>query len=165
MLCAVLVGGCTAGTGEGSVRAPVASLPSGPDDVAVLGGYAGAFDEVTQEFRVRSEALQERAGQGQGESGGIVALYGELREVAADARAKYGRIAAPAPVQAVHQRILQLFDRQVELLAAVVEAADAGDNDAVADAVQGLIDLTEEFDVVRRQIEQAIANCGQACVT
>ncbi len=95
----------------------------------------------------------------------ILAFYRELRDIAADARQQYGSISAPSQIQPVHQNILQLFDRQVSLLDDVVEAAEAEDQPALAEAVQGLVELTDEFDQARRSVQQAIAECGQPCMT
>ncbi|HEX9766927.1 MAG TPA: hypothetical protein VGA36_09200 [Nitriliruptorales bacterium] len=131
----------------------------------MAGGYAGGFDAVTQGFRARSEDLQARVDTSTTDLTKIVTFYRELRDIAARARVDYGALAPPAAVQSVHQRILQLFDRQVALLDQVIEAAEADDQTALANAVQGLVDLTSDFDQARRQMEQAIRACGAPCTT
>lgn len=136
-----------------------------PESTHALGGYAGEFDAVTQGFRARSEDLQTRVDTSTTDVQEVLAFYRELRDIAADARQQYGAISAPSEIQPVHQNILQLFDRQVSLLDDVVVAAEEEDQPALAEAVQGLVELTDEFDQARRAVQQAIAECGQPCMT
>lgn len=159
LVTALVAGGCTADT-DGTTPEADATAPA-----AGSGGYAGEFDDVTQHFRVRSEDLQSRAAGVADSPERIVALYRELRTIAADAREDYGELAAPAEVRSTHQQILQLFDRQVGLLDDVITAAEDSDPERLATAVQGLVDLTADFDRARQAMEQAIAACGAPCTT
>lgn len=154
---------CSDRVSGSALEPPAATVSAGGDEQ--IGGYAGSFDEVTAGFRQRSEELQARAGDLAGDPSRVIGFYEELRVIAADARQQYGGLVAPDEVRSVHQTILQLFDRQVVLLDQVVQSAGAGDDAALAEAVQGLVDLTEEFDRARRQMESAILACGRPCLT
>lgn len=159
---------CSGGTVTDVASSPTASEQSAGDfgdEPVVIGGYAASFQQVTDDFRRRSEDLQARVTPDTSDPSTIVAFYEELQIVARHARSLYGQLAPPDRVATVHQRILQLFDRQVLLLDDVVEGANTGDQQQLVTAVQGLVDLTGEFDDARRQMEQAIRSCGQDCVT
>ncbi len=135
-----------------------------PSDVAA-DSFAGAFVATTAGFREQSEVVQERAEQAAGDPEAIRGVYALLRETALDARQSYGALAPPGPVQDEHQRILQLFDRQVALLDDLLEATDADDTQAVAAAVGALTDLTSDFDAARQAMQVALAQCGAPCTT
>lgn len=168
----LLLAGTACASDDESTRTDVA--PTTPPAVAgglglsddqELGGYAGDFDTVTQGFRERSEDLQARVDTSTTDVDAILSFYGELRDIATDARKRYGAISAPSPVRSVHQEILQLFDRQVALLNELIEAGENDDEVGLTAAVQGLVDLTDEFDRARRAVQQAIAECGLPCLT
>lgn len=160
----LLLSGCTSdGSPPSDASATTSSATGGPG--APLGGYAGDFDAVTQDFHARSEDLQARVDTTTSDVTEVLAFYRELRDIAADARAQYGALTVPSQLQSVNQNILQLFDRQVELLDDLIAAGERDDQPAVTAAVQGLVDLTTEFDAARRAVEQAIVACGRPCIS
>lgn len=107
------------------------------------GDFAAAFRDVTNDYEAQLGALGGLDADADREA--LLEAYRGLREIAADARARYAALEPPDDLAPGVEALVDNLDEQVGLLDDLVDAAAADDADAVALHLADLAGLVAEW--------------------
>lgn len=127
------------------------------DSGAADGAFVDRYQEVTTGFERRTEEIraQGRTALGGGDAA-VLAVYEDLLAASRDAHEAYTDIEPVPDVRPAFEDLVEQLESQTEVLSAVVEAAKAGDDAALAAGLQELAAVVVEVTNARRTVDRQL---------
>jgi hypothetical protein len=141
LIAAVLVAGCTDGA-----DAPAANVDFATELVSAQTDYSQALRAVQQRGRQALTA----------DDGAVVDVYADMLTVTRAARDDYARLQPPGQLHAGHARLVELLDRQTQVLERLLAAVAAEDDATVTDALQELAVVIGDWGTATAALERSV---------
>lgn len=125
--------------------------------------FVSEYETVTIAFEERTETIKDggRAALGAGDAA-VLAVYRDLLAASEEAHDAYQDIDPVPDLRPAFENLVDQLERQAEVLAAVVEASEGGDDSQLALQLQELATVVVEVTNARRTVDRQIEGLAGA---
>ncbi|MPZ74155.1 MAG: hypothetical protein GEU74_13145 [Nitriliruptorales bacterium] len=121
--------------------------------------FAPTFNEASSHHRTTMAEIQGsgRTALEAGDEDAVLDVYRSLRDASGAAADEFETLEAPANVSAQHQSLIENLRRQQQSLDDIVTAAEAQQDAALTEELQGLASLLADFATIHTAIDTKLA--------